>query len=754
MLIRRGEGKRGGDKRGLKKANGTTAADFAKVATMLKNKNVIFGNLMDMTGDSYLEAIYIMQLFDSETKGKAFEPKKARNRNTDKIATYYRFSTTELDLTADTFKQAIERKNYVKDECFINCLYDFYKDSLLSADKKRNVITRASILETIGKTEDNVKEGISIEDILPFFEKHRLQLRVFDRFYKLFFKYDPPNRNHHNKAMYCMQADGHIYTLNFERSKLEQIKESENDLEIKLHVGTDYAVREDGKPMEAKMIYNVADILRILKEESSVPTVLGKKVVKLIHRDDDLMTLMHELVENGYHPGINFEAGRITALKLEFNGVFFIIETQQLVKSAIDGNVVVDDEGTYNNMNRAMFELGSKLFSKSHKSYYTDEDLNILDRYRTKPICGTLEESRPSKGLIEIDISKAYTSAFSSITEIPVFNEFDAFKPYDGHEPLDLNLYLVEGDKHDLATQSVNLVYGKFYGKKWGKIVAYKQPSFIKQVDYKKLVDELYSTRISEDDDHDVYIKKLIANVNIGLLEKSFNRKSAGYLFQDLDEAKYYQAQYGGNVHMLQKIEHVKTICEASPLGLDDGIQNLTPIESVKFRCAGIPFYVLVLQAQAQLKNGFRYIKELVLQTHNSRMRKAYHLLKQEGIQVYSVKTDCFTIKAEDKNLAEYLLDFGAVPVCPTNGGMGCWRVSKTSDIIPLPLTSFPLIASGTLTGYVSSSKSIAVSWSELSSPAVGSPTLAKPWSRRVIKCSSSVQPTSWCKTTAKTEPP
>ncbi len=43
------------------------------------------------------------------------------------------------------------------------------------------------ILEIIGKTEDNVKEGISINDILPFFEKFRLQVRVFDHFYKLVF---------------------------------------------------------------------------------------------------------------------------------------------------------------------------------------------------------------------------------------------------------------------------------------------------------------------------------------------------------------------------------------------------------------------------------------------------------------------------------------------------------------------------------------------------------------------------------------
>ena len=68
------------------------------------------------------------------------------------------------------------------------------------------------------------------------------------------------------------------------------------------------------------------------------------------------------------------------------------------------------------------------------------------------------------------------------------------------------------------------------------QIVAVKQPSFIKTVDYAKLVDELYGAKISDDAQQDVYIKKLVANVNIGLLEKCFNKKSVVYLFQDYEE--------------------------------------------------------------------------------------------------------------------------------------------------------------------------------------------------------------------------
>ena len=125
------------------------ASEFKRITSLLKSKNVVFAHLMDSTGDSYLEAIYVMNLTASnlnDSKRLEFDPKRVKNKSGDKIAAYYRYTTTELDLTADTFKDAIAKTHYVKDECFLNSIYDFYKDNLLSATKQRNVITRGILL--------------------------------------------------------------------------------------------------------------------------------------------------------------------------------------------------------------------------------------------------------------------------------------------------------------------------------------------------------------------------------------------------------------------------------------------------------------------------------------------------------------------------------------------------------------------------------------------------------------------------------
>jgi hypothetical protein len=128
------------------------------------------------------------------------------------------------------------------------------------------------------------------------------------------------------------------------------------------------------------------------------------------------------------------------------------------------------------------------------------------------------------------------------------------------------------------------------------------QPSFIKKVDYTKLVAELCDTKFSGDPQQDVFVKKLAADVNVGLVEKRFNKKSAGFLFQDYEECRYYQ----GSIHSFLKIDDISEFVERSPLGLDDGIDMSGPVVSVKVEHRGSPYFILVLKAEKQLRNCFR----------------------------------------------------------------------------------------------------------------------------------------------------
>ena len=120
--------------------------------------------------------------------------------------------------------------------------------------------------------------------------------------------------------------------------------------------------------------------------------------------------------------------------------------------------------------------------------------------------------------------------------------------------------------------------------------------------------------------------KKLIANVNIGLLEKGTNKAQKSLVFDTLSKALYHQTIHGGRIDT------------------------------------------------AELTNGFKYIKELLLQIHNFRMYGDYDKLVEAGVQVNYVKTDAFLIKTADFKKTRKLLNFSKE--------IGGWRVEKSKQFV------------------------------------------------------------------------
>ena len=132
--------------------------------------------------------------------------------------------------------------------------------------ERQEPLTRKELLHAIGKTEETIKKGLSIDEMIPIFVKYRLSLRVYDYKTNLIFKYDPHIRNKHQKVMYVLQHDAHIYTMNHNLKQLAQRLEQEH--KINVHVSSDYTFQfqEDDEDVSYKMIQHVDDILDILRE--------------------------------------------------------------------------------------------------------------------------------------------------------------------------------------------------------------------------------------------------------------------------------------------------------------------------------------------------------------------------------------------------------------------------------------------------------------------------------------------------------
>ena len=143
-----------------------------------------------------------------------------------------------------------------------------------------------------------------------------------------------------------------------------------------------------------------------------------------------------------------------------------------------------------------MFNFSKKLFNPSHKSYYSDIDLQVLNEYHTviadgmfKSKCKVINPDnintktgeisifmkhspnrfidiniRENKTYFsEVDANKAYTYCFISLNKIPVFNEFDCWKIYSNNDISELTLYIVKVKNKSLFfNKHICLVYGKF----------------------------------------------------------------------------------------------------------------------------------------------------------------------------------------------------------------------------------------------------------------------------------------------------
>ena len=201
-----------------------------------------------------------------------------------------------------------------------------------------------------------------------------------------------------------------------------------------------------------------------------------KEEYALIHSDNDLVMVFHQLNEAGYKPHINYQAGRITNILCKFyykklkKYIKYNIVSQCLSQERVDEDVITDNEEVYNKITTTMFNLQKELFKENHLSYYNEVDIQILKECKTIVPVGKFYKDIPLKKIKEIDINKAFTHAGGSIKYIPKFTQFDIFRPFDEDCSTDqfnnLTLYIVEVYEGNIFfNKKYCLVYGKFLKK-------------------------------------------------------------------------------------------------------------------------------------------------------------------------------------------------------------------------------------------------------------------------------------------------
>jgi hypothetical protein len=119
----------------------------------------------------YIDGIYLLdwtaigqagerRVFTEEST-EAKDPKIRQEASAgDKVAIAFKYCSYQIDTTKQSFKDALRKGEHRASECWINTIYDNFQDKLLRQDKTKNAITRETILEVLGRTEADIKDGL------------------------------------------------------------------------------------------------------------------------------------------------------------------------------------------------------------------------------------------------------------------------------------------------------------------------------------------------------------------------------------------------------------------------------------------------------------------------------------------------------------------------------------------------------------------------------------------------------------------
>ena len=584
---------------------------------------------------------------------------------------YNKYIDTELNMDAITLEEMILQKGN-KNECWLNAIEQYYtKYPKIKSDRK-------SVMQIIGK--NDISNGLTVMDVLPFFEKYKIPMKIFNCIDELV--YYLPGTNREIPIFYAVQKNKHITVMNYNIKSLSHKKPKE----ITIPISNQYMIR-DNKNTETKfiMISNINDLVEIIKNHdlkqltlpmpfveylaNEIPETKKKTFINCISKENNLILFYLELLKIGYDAKIAICAGTITSISLQFNkkNLIINIKLQTLDTHSYDGEILVDDVETYTNLNEAYTKMNSQIFNLKDISEYSTQDRDILNSHMTLVPSGYYDNIRDG---VEIDIGKAFTHAFEKIDFVPKFTGFDIWKPYEGQKIEKLTLYKVVSEKNMFFHKKHSLCYGKFLKHFKNVIItAYKQPSFINKTNYGALVKELFETKISKDEKINKTLQKGIANVNFGLLGKKINKSQVSISFTTQNEAEKMLLTMGAKGRIIPLLN----VDETRPYKYEEnefGLCIPTYIDDGK-HADGV--YILHITAEKNLNNGFRFIKELLLQNHNFKMYKAYNLLLENNIKIHSVKTDAFTIDKIELKKARKLLNFGPE--------IGQWRNSKSDKI-------------------------------------------------------------------------
>ena len=511
------------------------------------------------------------------------------------------------------------QKNFRANCCMLTVIINKFYKYFQSKKLKELSYDRLCDILKIKSEKNNI--GLSIEDVMPFFNQFKFGFIVYDSFMNVVHKIESENKS---MVLRILIKDDHVYELNKNISKLEQLNEVEGLEDI--YLSNKLQICKEPKEVETKIhiVESLQQVYKyIVQYKNTDKTSINLKCIY----NDNVENVLIELV-NKYKivPKVYFN-NSIYKVSFEIEYINISIENAD-ISTQSEPFFKIDSVELYNTFHSASDDFNKNFLNPDYISNYHPSVMDIDEVYKITPITGHFKKL--GSMVNGLDMNKAYSTSLSDIKIIPVFSFFDVYKKYL-NEPIENYAYYIVECLED--SEESKIIFSSKYARLYGFVLKdinikyvihqWRKPFKLVDVDFKTPVENLYNDKTLDMD-----IKKYIANKLTGLLETKLNKAHITKIFEDVNHAKYYQEKYNA---LTFPIKTITEKIEYNPI--DDEISKTFINEDL--------FYIVNLSKKERLINGLVPIKDIIYCSQKLKLLKMYKQLNEIGATVYAIKTDC-----------------------------------------------------------------------------------------------------------------
>jgi uncharacterized protein (UPF0297 family) len=535
-----------------------------------------------------------------------------------------------------------------------SCLFDAIINKYYDLDKRYDIKLTYKKLFKICFPDldyyDDIEIICSPEDVIPFFKQYSLGFHIIDITSNIESVYVPDNYNKHisPENLYILIHNDHAYEVNTNIKKLRDIKTGELEISNKYHIS---------KGTDSINVNSYNELININFNES-------KSSFIKVDISKNLDKVFEKLIKDGYEPRIQFVGGRITGLyfyiKCKNSDKIILIQNSSYVENE-SNNIFNDKVDEFKKYDKLVYD---SLINNFNKSKYCDKLIKLMRDTYQYPLTGRFIDDVDECDAY--DICKAYPSCLLDIEKFPVFSSFDIPVEYDGHEIENYTFYLIKKKKFDInAYTKLKIIMDDEVAGMYGiavkeiinnvEILLYCRPNKLVYNKTSIAIKELYKSGLEMQQIKD------IMNKNIGKLGKLYNNKVETYVFNNEDEAHYFDMFFGRtrNIEISGKDYYIYTK-DAKKQNLVDGfypiyvlILDIMRIKMGKLfeECVNGGGEVIALHTDCIYTTGYEYGIEEVNKKNYYSIGKLFH-----SVNEVNIKKDIIAVEQGMINWSEYIV--------------------------------------------------------------------------------------------------